>query len=48
MAGLRIESVIAKLWPFLVAIIIALFIVVFVPQVSLWLPETMGLLGAAG
>ena len=45
-AGLRIESVIAKLWPFLVAIIIALFVVVFVPQISLWLPETMGLMGA--
>ncbi|QGU03457.1 Sialic acid TRAP transporter permease protein SiaT [Corynebacterium comes] len=43
-AGLRIETVIAKLWPFLVAIIIALFVVVFVPQISLWLPETMGLM----
>ncbi|AGF71137.1 TRAP transporter large permease [Corynebacterium halotolerans] len=43
-AGLRIETVIAKLWPFLVAIIIALFVVVFVPQISLWLPETMGLI----
>ncbi len=42
-AGLRIETVIAKLWPFLAAILVALFIVVFVPQISLWLPETMGL-----
>ena len=45
-AGLRIETVIKKLWPFLAAIIIALFVVVFIPQVSLWLPETMGLMSA--
>ncbi|MGP6174025.1 TRAP transporter large permease [Corynebacterium sp. A21] len=47
-AGLRIESVLSKLWPFLVAIIIALFVVVFVPQISIWLPTTMGLMTPAG
>lgn len=47
-AGLRIESVISKLWPFLVAIIIALFLVVFIPQISTWLPSTMGLMTPAG
>ncbi|WP_413450389.1 TRAP transporter large permease [Georgenia phoenicis] len=41
---LRIEPVISKLWPFLVAIILTLFLVVFVPQLSLWLPTAMGLL----
>lgn len=46
-AGLRIESVLTKLWPFLVAIVLALFIVVFVPAVSTWLPSTMGLMEVA-
>lgn len=45
-AGLRLESVLTKLWPFLIAIIVALFVVVFVPQISLWLPTTMGLIGS--
>lgn len=43
-AGLRIEPVIAKLWTFLVGIILTLLIVVFVPQVSLWLPQVAGLM----
>lgn len=45
-AGLRVESVIARIWPFLIAIVIALFIVVFVPAISMWLPTVMGLVGA--
>ncbi|WP_152192800.1 TRAP transporter large permease [Georgenia satyanarayanai] len=44
LANLRIEPVISKLWPFLIAIVAALFLVVFVPQLSLWLPTTMGLM----
>lgn len=43
-ARLRIEPVIAKLWPFLIAILIALFLVVFIPAISLWLPKTLGLI----
>ena len=43
-AGLRLEPVIAKLWPFIVGIILMLLVVVFVPQVSLWLPTVTGLL----
>ncbi len=43
-ARLRIEPVIKKLWPFLIAILVALFLVVFVPEISLWLPKTMGLI----
>ncbi len=43
-ARLRIEPVITRLWPFLVAIALALLLVVFVPQLSLWLPTTMGLM----
>ncbi|MGO1738900.1 MAG: TRAP transporter large permease [Actinomycetaceae bacterium] len=42
-ARLRIEPVISKLWPFLLAILAALVLVVFVPQISMWLPQVMGL-----
>ncbi|MST49437.1 TRAP transporter large permease [Mobiluncus porci] len=42
-AGLRIEPVVAKLWPFMIGIILTLFVVVFVPQISLWLPTVAGL-----
>lgn len=45
-AGLRIEPVAAKLLPFLGALAVGLLIVVFVPQLSLWLPETLGLIEA--
>ncbi|BAC19049.1 TRAP transporter, DctM subunit [Corynebacterium efficiens YS-314] len=44
-AGLRVETVIGRLWPFLAAILVALFLVVFIPQISLWLPTIMGLVG---
>lgn len=42
-AGLRIEPVVAKLGWFLLAIIIGLLVVVFVPALSMWLPTTLGL-----
>lgn len=42
-ARLGIEPVIGKLWGFLVALLAALFLVVFVPQISLWLPTALGL-----
>ncbi|WP_026533010.1 TRAP transporter large permease [Arthrobacter sp. H41] len=43
-AGLRIEPVIQKLLPFLIALVLGLFVVVFVPQLSLWLPTQLGLI----
>ncbi|MCV9995269.1 TRAP transporter large permease [Paeniglutamicibacter sp. ZC-3] len=43
-AGLRIEPVIQKLVPFLIALIIGLFLVVFVPELSLWLPTQLELI----
>lgn len=46
-AGLRIEPVIARLWPYLLGLILALLVVVFVPQFSLWLPNALGLLSAS-
>lgn len=42
-ARLGIEPVIGKLWGFLLALLLMLFLVVFVPQISLWLPTALGL-----
>jgi TRAP-type C4-dicarboxylate transport system permease large subunit len=46
-AGLRIEPVAAKLLPFLVALCLGLFLVVFVPQLSMWPPTALGLVETA-
>lgn len=43
-AGLRIEPVIAALVPFFIALLMGLVIVSFVPALSLWLPDMLGLL----
>jgi tripartite ATP-independent transporter DctM subunit len=40
----RLEPVIRHLMPFFIVLIVVLFVVVFVPQISLWLPQTLGLL----
>ena len=46
-AGLRIESVIRKLLPFLMAIVFTLFLVVFIEPISMWLPTVMGLVSVS-
>jgi tripartite ATP-independent transporter DctM subunit len=46
-ARLGIEPVIAKLGWFLLSLVVGLFVVVFVPQVSMWLPEALGLVVVA-
>ena len=43
-ARLRIEPVIGRLWPFLLAILVALLLVVFIPELSLTLPRLTGLM----
>ena len=43
-AGLRIEDVVRRLMPFFIALVAMLLVVIFVPQLSLWLPELLGLL----
>ncbi|MFC4616699.1 TRAP transporter large permease [Cellulomonas algicola] len=43
-AGVRIEPVIRHLVPFFLALVAVLFLVVFVPGLSLWLPGLVGLL----
>lgn len=42
-AKLKIEDVIKSLIPYFAAIIIALLMVTFIPQLSLWLPTVLGL-----
>ena len=43
-AGVKIEAVIGKLMPFFLVLVAVLFLVVFVPELSLWLPRMFGLL----
>jgi tripartite ATP-independent transporter DctM subunit len=43
----RLEGLVSKLWPFFWALTAALFIVAFVPQLSEWLPVTLGLVDIA-
>jgi len=38
----RLEGLISKLWPFFWALVIAPFVVAFVPALSEWLPTTLG------
>jgi tripartite ATP-independent transporter DctM subunit len=41
-SGIRIADITKELWPFLLVLIGLLFVLVYVPQITLWLPETMG------
>lgn len=41
-ARIRIEEVLIGLWPFLLIILVALILVVFVPALSTWLPTLFG------
>src|SRR5690625_318506 len=43
-AGLEIEPVIRRLLPFLLSIFIGLFVVVFIPQISLAIPGALEML----
>jgi tripartite ATP-independent transporter DctM subunit len=40
--GIRVADISRELWPFLAVLIAILFVLVYVPQITLWLPETMG------
>jgi tripartite ATP-independent transporter DctM subunit len=41
-SGIPVGAIIREVWPFLVALIALLFVLVYVPQLTLWLPELMG------
>jgi len=43
-ADTTVTKIIGKLIPFFIAMVITLFICTYIPQLSLWLPETLGLL----
>lgn len=43
-AGVSIEDVFRRLLPFFAALILMLFVVIFTPALSLWLPTTIGLI----
>ena len=42
-AGLKVEDVIRPLMPFFLALIAMLLVIQFVPALSMWLPQTLGL-----
>jgi TRAP-type C4-dicarboxylate transport system permease large subunit len=42
-AKLKIEQVVKAMKPFFVILLFVLMLVTYVPQISLWLPRTMGL-----
>lgn len=46
--GVRVEPVIRQMLPFFAALLIGLVLVVFIPQISMFLPTILGMTGAAG
>jgi TRAP-type C4-dicarboxylate transport system permease large subunit len=43
-AGVKVEPMIGRLMPMFYALTASLFIVTFVPELSMWLPEQLGLI----
>lgn len=41
-ANVRMSAVVRELWPFLIALLVALAFITYVPAVSLWLPSVLG------
>jgi TRAP-type C4-dicarboxylate transport system permease large subunit len=41
-SGISVSAVMKEVWIFLVALIAILFVLVYVPELSLWLPMQMG------
>ncbi|MBL9034202.1 MAG: TRAP transporter large permease [Rhodospirillaceae bacterium] len=41
-SGIPVGAIIREVWPFLVVLIALLFVLVYVPQLTLWLPELLG------
>jgi len=40
--GIKVSDILTEIWVLLLMIVISLFILVFVPQITLWLPEMAG------
>lgn len=41
-SGVSVSAITKELWIFLVVLIVLLFVLVYVPEITLWLPEQMG------
>lgn len=41
--GMRFEKLVKAIWPFLLALIVALILVTFIPQITLFLPNLLGM-----
>jgi tripartite ATP-independent transporter DctM subunit len=41
-SGIELHLILRELWQFLIVLIILLFVLVFVPELTLWLPQQMG------
>jgi TRAP-type C4-dicarboxylate transport system permease large subunit len=41
-SGIKVADITKELWPFLIALIALLFLLVYVPQLTLWLPIQAG------
>ncbi len=41
-SGIKVADITKELWIFLIVLIAVLFVLVYVPQITLWLPELMG------
>jgi TRAP-type C4-dicarboxylate transport system permease large subunit len=41
-SGIKVIDITKELWPFLIALIALLFVLVYVPELTLWLPMKMG------
>ena len=41
-SGIKVADITKELWPFLIVLIALLFVLVYVPQITLWLPMRMG------
>jgi TRAP-type C4-dicarboxylate transport system permease large subunit len=41
-SGVPVAAIGKELWPFLLALIALLFVLVYVPEITLWLPIQMG------
>ena len=41
-SGIPVGAIMKEVWPFLIVLITLLFILLYVPQLTLWLPELLG------
>jgi C4-dicarboxylate transporter DctM subunit len=40
---MKFEDLVKSIWPFLLALIVALLLVTFIPQITLFLPNLLGM-----